>query len=68
MWEKNTSPKDYVASDQTGNGERIKKFIEWLQWRPLKDYKHFIRLLDKTKQKDLAEHLTASCKTYTFNK
>ena len=44
--------------------ERIQSFIEWLQMQPLKDYKHFIRLLEKTKQERLAAQLAASCEPF----
>ena len=46
----------------TTRDKRIESFIEWLQMQPLKDYKHFIRLLNKTKQERLAAQLDASCK------
>ena len=42
--------------------DRIQKFIEWLQWRPLQDYKEFLNLLDTTQQTSLMECLAASCK------
>ena len=61
LWKK-MNPLEYHIP-QTGKREEIiHKFVECLKWRPLKDYEHFVRLLHKTKQKSLAEHLTASCK------
>ena len=48
--------------------DRIQKFIEWLQWRPLQDYKEFLNLLDATQQTSLMESLAASCKLYKLSK
>ena len=47
--------------------DRIQKFIEWLQWRPLQDYKEFMNLLDKTQQTSLMESLAVSCKFKLYN-
>ena len=61
FWKK-ISPLEYHIP-QTGVRKEINlEFTECLKWRPLKDYEHFVRLLHKTKQSSLAEHLTASCK------
>ena len=62
MWEKKMgSLASYILS--TAKREEVAyQFTEWLKWRPLEDYKHFISLLHKTKQDSLAEQLTASCK------
>ena len=42
--------------------EQIQKFIDWLQWRPLQDYRAFINLLEATQQISLADSVAASCK------
>ena len=47
--------------------DRIQKFIEWLQWRPLQDYKGFMNLLHTTQQTSLIESLAASCKFKLYN-
>ena len=62
FWEKACSKMEY-ASSGVRKDERIQMFTEWLQWQPLEDYKHFIKLLHKTKQEGLAKQLVASCKT-----
>ena len=61
MWEKGSAKKQYASLTET-NEDRIQRFTEWLQWRPLDDYIRFIRLLEKTKQEALASDLVASCK------
>ena len=61
FWKKYSSEKDYIPP--TFNKEEIiLSFTEWLKMQPLKDYKHFIRLLNKTKQERLAAQLDTSCK------
>ena len=42
--------------------EQIQKFIDWLQWRPLQDYREFVNLLEDTQQISLADSVAASCK------
>ena len=59
FWQKASSKKEFST---TTRDKRIESFIEWLQMQPLKDYKHFIRLLEKTKQERMAGQLVASCK------
>ena len=59
FWQKASSKKEFAT---TTRDKKIENFIEWLQMQPLKDYKHFIRLLNKTKQERLAAQLDASCK------
>ena len=65
LWEKGSSKKQY-ASITEKKEDRIQRFSEWLKWRPLEDYRRFIKLLEKTKQEALASALVASCKIY-FN-
>ena len=43
-------------------GKRIQRFIEWLKWRPVEDYKQFIKSLFMTQQASLADRLALSCK------
>ena len=62
LWEKKSSPQAQYVSSTAKRDERVQKFTEWLKWQPLKDYMHFMRLLHETKQKDLAEQMTKSCK------
>ena len=65
LWEKGSSKKQHASLTEKKE-DRIQRFTEWLQWRPLEDYRRFIRLLEKTKQEGLASALVASCKIY-FN-
>ena len=65
LWQKGSSKKQYASLTEKKE-DRIQRFSEWLQWRPLEDYRRFIRLLEKTKQEELASDLVASCKIY-FN-
>ena len=68
LWEKKSSPHAQYVSPTANRDDRVRKFTEWLKWQPLKDYMHFMRLLHETKQKDLAEQMTKSCKDkYAFN-
>ena len=59
LWQKASSKKEFST---TTRDKTIESFIEWLQMQPLKDYKHFIRLLNNTKQERLAAQLVGSCK------
>ena len=61
LWKK-MSPLQYHIPQNAQREEIICKFAECLKWCPLRDYKHFVRLLHKTKQTGLAGQLTASCK------
>ena len=61
LWEKGSSKKQYALVTEKKK-DRIQRFTEWLQWRPLDDYRRFLRLLEKTKQQALASALVASCK------
>ena len=63
FWQKYSS-KEVDFSLTLEREERIQSFIEWLQMQPLKEYKHFIRLLEKTNQERLAAQLVASCKPF----
>ena len=66
FWKKISSLEYHIP--QTGKREEINlKFAECLKWRPLRDYEHFLRLLQKTKQTGLAGQLTASCKVMFMN-
>ena len=61
FWKKISTSQYHIP--QTGVRKEINlKFTECLKWCPMKDYEHFVRLLHKTKQSGLAEHLTTSCK------
>ena len=61
FWQKYSSEKEYIPPT-FNKEESILSFTEWLKMQPLKDYKHFVRLLKKTKQERLAAQLDASCK------
>ena len=70
FWQKYSSEKEYIPPTSTNvkKEESIPRFTEWLKMQPLKDYKHFIRLLNKTKQERLAAQLDTSCKLiFTMN-
>ena len=62
MWEKKMGTLASYILSTTKREEVTYQFTEWLKWRPLNEYKDFVRLLHKTKQDNLAEQLTASCK------
>ena len=55
-------PMEQTILSIKDNKQRIQMFIEWLQWRPHDDYKHFIRLLYKTDQAPIAAQLVKSCR------
>ena len=61
LWEKKVGPLASYLLSTARREEIIHQFTEWLKWQPLEDYKHFVRLLNKTKQDSLAEQLTSSC-------
>ena len=63
LWEKGSSKKQHASLTEKKE-DRIQRFTEWLQWRPLDEYRRFIRLLEKTKQEALASALIASCKIF----
>ena len=67
MLKENRAVKQYLSLLQKDEN-RIQKFIEWLQLRPLQDYKEFINLLDSTQQTTLVESLAASCKVKLYSK
>ena len=66
MLKEDPDMEQYLSSVEEKE-DRIQKFIEWLQWRPLHDYKEFINLLDTTQQTSLMESLAASCKFMIYN-
>ena len=60
-WQKSCSKEEYILPTASID-KRNESFTEWLKWKPLKDYKHFISLLKHTEQESLAAQLEASCK------